>query len=742
MTQDGFILSIKEKFNHIDDDIIEFIKSFLDDNASSCAEELYDFVLPLIDDGISENLENELKSICEEYDSKNAPDDTEESTIVNSGETVAVDTPVLMEKMDMYSAAAEYTIPKRIGDISLHSTKNRMQKELTVDKKKLEKAEAKLKKKQREEAFVDNYVDLKKYADFNALNLQSDPTLEKGKNKDIKIEDFDISFGGKSILTNATFSLNHGRRYGLIGRNGVGKSTLLRALVSRSIRGINKDGFIPEWLRILHVEQEIEGTDQSVVNSVLEADAYLTACRVREFQINSQLKELEESEDDEHKNKLSTELKDIWAKLEYMDAEKAPSRAASILSGLGFSTEDQKSPTKNFSGGWRMRIALARALFCRPTVLLCDEPTNHLDMNAVVWLENYLLSWPSTLLVVSHDRDFLDVVATDIIHMHNETLDYYRGNFSDFLSTRLERRKNEQREYDAQLQYREHLQSFIDKWRYNAKRAAQAQSKIKILEKLPPLNPPVDDGVEDKNLKFRWPDPDDKLSPPILMAQDVSFGYKSERIILKGISFNIDLDSRVAIVGANGSGKTTLLKLLIGELEPKLGIIQRHGRLRIAYFSQHHVDALEEDGEAGKYSVVGFLEKKFPGKTLEEYRNLLGRFGITGNTATQSIRTLSGGQKSRVVFAMMAVQNPHVLICDEITNHLDIMTIDSLTSALKLFKGAVLIVSHDARFIKQVCNELWVCSEGNLTKFTPRIPTENSGIIEYKKKILGDVSPS
>jgi ATP-binding cassette subfamily F protein 3 len=283
-------------------------------------------------------------------------------------------------------------------------------------------------------------------------------------------------------------------------------------------------------------------------------------------------------------------------------------------------------------------------------------------VNAIIWLEKYLQNWPNTLVVVSHDRDFLDEVATDIVHMHNERLDAYRGAYSNFIQTRQERRRNQLKEYEAQLQYRQHLQDFIDRWRYNAKRAAQAQSKIKILEKLPELKPPEDDGVEDNEGKFRWPDPTDKLSPPILQADDITFSYTPDgKRILDNVSFSVGLDSRVALVGANGSGKSTLLKLLIGQLQPSKGLVQRHARLRYSYFSQHHVDALEdEDGRMS--SALEFLQKKFPGKTEEEYRGVLGRFGISGNTAIQPMRTLSGGQKSRVVFAMMALNNPHILI--------------------------------------------------------------------------------
>lgn len=332
-----------------------------------------------------------------------------------------------------------------------------------------------------------------------------------------------------------------------------------------------------------------------------------------------------------------------------------------------------------------------------------------------------------------------------------------------FMASRDEKRRNQQKEYDAQLQYRQHLQDFIDKWRYNAKRAPQAQSKIKILDKLPKLEPPEDDGVDDGEVKFRWPNPVDKLSPPILQADDVDFSYKytdengtHEKSVLKNISFSVQLDSRIAIVGSNGAGKSTLLKGLVGLLNPSRGIIQRNPRLRLAYFSQHHVDALEDDETVKTVSPLEFLMNKYPGNDEEMYRQILGRFGISGGSALQPIRTLSGGQKSRVVFAMMAMTNPHILVLDEVSNHLDIMTVESLIRALNGktgFQGGVVLVSHDARFIDSVCNEMWVCKDGKLEKFVPEISSimiantgegdgivkGSSGILDYKKRIIRDI---
>lgn len=301
----------------------------------------------------------------------------------------------------------------------------------------------------------------------------------------------------------------------------------------------------------------------------------------------------------------------------------------------------------------------------------------------------------------------MDEVATDILYMHSEKLEYYKGNFTNFHATRAERLKAQLREYESQEQFRKHLQDFIDRWRYNAKRAPQAQSKIKILEKLPVLEPPE----AEKLITFQFSNPD-QLSPPILQMSEVTFGYTPEKTIIKHVNIDLRMDSRIAVVGPNGAGKSTMLKLLTEENKPSSGTVHRNGRLRIAYFTQHHIDQLDLTKNA-----VGFMADQFPGKSEEEYRRHLGSFGITGMVGLQIMKTLSGGQKSRVAFACLSMQNPHILVLDEPTNHLDIESMDALQEALAQFKGGVIIVSHDERFINTVCKEIWVCENGVLTQF-------------------------
>ncbi|KAF9652047.1 P-loop containing nucleoside triphosphate hydrolase protein [Thelephora ganbajun] len=599
-----------------------------------------------------------------------------------------------------------------------------------VDIKKLEKQEAKLRAKIEKRSRRDLYEGSKlldqarKQQSYEEMFMKINPleaaAASKNKSKDIHLTNLEVNFASNRILSGANLTLAYGRRYGLIGRNGVGKSTLLRHIAMREVP-------IPPHITILFVEQEIVGDDTIALDSVLKADVWRDHLLQEEAALNAKLAELEAEGDDKRffdaREEASSRLAEVHARLADMEAESGPARAAALLAGLGFSEEDQKRPTKTFSGGWRMRLALARALFVKPSLLLLDEPSNHIDLNALAWLEDYLQTWQGSLLVVSHDRAFLDAVATDIIHQHSARLDYYKGNFTQFYSTKSERDLNLRKEYEAQMEYRKHLQAFIDRWRYNANRAAQAQSRIKILEKLPELEPPEAEESE----TFRFPETE-KISPPVLQLNEVSFGYTPEKFLLKGVNIDVGLDSRIAIVGANGAGKSTLIKLLTGELKSISGHVNSNGRLRIGYFAQHHVDNL-----IPTMSPVQFLASKFPGKTEQEYRSHLGNFQITGMTGLQTIATLSGGQKSRVAFAVLSMQKPHILLLDEPTNHLDIEGLDALMNALKIWNGGVILISHDERFITSAANELWVCADGKVEKFRGDVQAYKSLIVSNIK---------
>uniref|UniRef100_A0A8C5BDC7 ABC transporter domain-containing protein n=1 Tax=Gadus morhua TaxID=8049 RepID=A0A8C5BDC7_GADMO len=581
-----------------------------------------------------------------------------------------------------------------------------LQEVSTVDAKKLEKAEAKLKQKHVRRNDKDGQktttpLVLEEASASQASNKKDTRIDLSGRNRsyDIRIENFDVSFGERSLLQGAEVMLAAGRRYGLIGRNGLGKTTLLKMLASRSLR-------VPAHITILHVEQEVDGDDTVALQSVLESDTLREGLLLQERQLNARIAAGTAD------GAASVRLSEIYAQLEEMEADKAPAKASVILAGLGFSAQMQAQTTREFSGGWRMRLALARALF----TCCISEPTNMLDVRAILWLENYLQTWQSTILVVSHDRNFLNAVVTDIIHLHTQRLDSYRGDYENFVKTKEDRLKNQQREYDAQFQYREHIQVFIDRFRYNANRAAQVQSKLKLLEKLPPLKPLE----KETEVSLRFPDNFEKLSPPILQLDEVEFYYTPERRLFTGLNVSADLESRICIVGENGAGKSTMLKLLMGELTPVNGVRQAHRNLKIGYFSQHHVDQLDLN-----VCSVELLLNKFPGRNEEEYRHQLGGYGITGELATRPVASLSGGQKSRVAFAQMTMPCPNFYILDEPTNHLDMETIEALAKALSKFKGGVVLVSHDERLIRLVCKELWVCEKGAVRRI-------DGGFDEYR----------
>ncbi|KAM5164394.1 ATP-binding cassette sub-family F member 3 [Mantella aurantiaca] len=685
-----FVEILRNEFPQLDTELFQYVTDVLDSGRSDFESEndLFEAVGELLQDVSGDTKDDDdIKDICQRM----------YRTMKLENHKVPSQDQVLLEAPIQLSQITEYEVDPQILNVLLMKKGQTS----TVDVKKLEKAEAKLKSKQekrseRDSQKVGGNVVMEEASASQAASKKENRIESSGKNKsyDIRIENFDVSFGERVLLTGTELHLASGRRYGLVGRNGLGKTTLLKMLASRSLR-------VPSHISILHVEQEVDGDDTPALQSVLECDTLRESLLHEEKELNARISA------GKGDGTESVRLSEIYSKLEEIEADKAPARASVILAGLGFKHSMQQQMTKEFSGGWRMRLALARALFGRPDLLLLDEPTNMLDVRAILWLENYLQTWPSTILVVSHDRNFLNAVATDIVHLHSQRLEGYRGNFESFLKTKEERLKNQQREYEAQQQYREHIQVFIDRFRYNANRASQVQSKLKLLEKLPELKA-VDKETE---VILRFPDGFEKFSPPILQLDEVDFWYSSEHPIFKKLSVSADLDSRICVVGENGAGKSTMLKLLMGELSAVMGIRQAHRNLKIGYFSQHHVDQLDLN-----ISAVELLAKRFPGKTEEEYRHQLGSYGISGELAVRPVASLSGGQKSRVAFAQMTMPCPNFYILDEPTNHLDMETIEALGRALNKFRGGVILVSHDERFIRLVCRELWVCENGGVTR--------------------------
>ncbi|XP_068150002.1 ATP-binding cassette sub-family F member 3 [Drosophila tropicalis] len=698
---------LQREFPAMDTELLDYIGGVLTggDEEFETGDDIFDAVGDILQSVDGERSEDSIRGICEEFlqimrnDSKNV-----ERKVLNA--------PVNIEEM----AKNMERMDKDMQSIWVVN-KDGANK---VDSKKLEKAEAKLQQKQEKRQEVTKSgvvpvaVKLQTATASQVTNKKNTKMDQKGLNRsmDIKIENFDLAFGEKVLLQNANLLLSFGRRYGLVGRNGLGKTTLLRMIAERQLQ-------IPSHISVLHVEQEVVGDDTSAVDSVLECDTERTRLLTREKEILAALNSGQVQD-----ASLSNELSETYAALQNIEADKAVARASVILKGLGFDADMQLRPTKSFSGGWRMRLALARALFSKPDLLLLDEPTNMLDIKAIIWLETYLQSWPTTILVVSHDRNFLDTVPTDIIHLHSQELEAYKGNYDQFEKTKTEKLKSQRREYEAQMAHRSHVQEFIDRFRYNANRASSVQSKIKMLEKLPELKPVEKETVV--TLKFPEVEP---LNPPVLAISEVSFRYQptDPLPIFKGVNLSATSDSRICIVGENGAGKSTLLKIIVGQLSTIYGNIVLHRGLRIGYFAQHHVDHLNMN-----VTCVGVLAELFPGRPDEEYRRQLGSFGISGPLALQSIASLSGGQKSRVALAKMCMAEPNFLVLDEPTNHLDIETIDALGKAINAFKGGVILVSHDERLIKVVCKELWVC--GNRT-----VRAIEGGLDEYKREVYKEI---
>jgi len=542
--------------------------------------------------------------------------------------------------------------------------------------------------------------------------------------KDIKIEKFDISVPGKVLFQNATLALSHGRKYGLVGPNGQGKSTLLKYISVRA----NEFRDIPKHFDIHYVEQEVVGDDTSAIDCVIAAD-------VERLNLIAEEKKLMDSDDDESGERLSQ----IHARLDEIEAHSAEARASAILSGLQFTEEMKRKATKDFSGGWRMRISLARALFKRPTLLLLDEPTNHLDLLAVIWLETYLLKWKNTLLIVSHDQDFLNSICTDIIHVYQQKLNYYKGNYDKFkyqfneYVTQMKKAHEKQKKLIEEERRRQQNKNEKTKSNDKVKDSTRVLRNKDLKKQADHKKHQKDDDdskrelaplPKDYNVIFEFPDPD-SLSIPIIQVDDASFEYSPGNLIFKDLNFGIDMDSRIALVGPNGAGKSTLLKLLTGELSPTSGSIQRNRKLIIGRFTQHFVDTLNMDQHP-----IEYLNSKFPEYQPQELRGMLGRFGLTGQTHLQKISSLSGGQKSRVVFTEICMRHPHLLFLDEPTNHLDIESVDALAEALNEFKGGIILVSHDARLISEVCGNIWVVGDNTVTIFDGTFDDYRAELVE------------
>ncbi|PAV85591.1 hypothetical protein WR25_24968 [Diploscapter pachys] len=520
--------------------------------------------------------------------------------------------------------------------------------------------------------------------------LGSDP-----KGLDHKVESLTVTFHGREIVVDTKLELNRGRRYALIGLNGSGKSTLLHAISNRELP-------IPENVDMYLVSREMPASEVTALQAVVDVDT-------ERKNLEKQAEELGACADDESQEKLM----DIYDRLEEMDADLAEKRAAEILHGLGFTKTMQNKKCKDFSGGWRMRIALARALYLKPSVLLLDEPTNHLDLEACVWLEEELKKYKRILLMVSHSQDFMNGVCTNIIHLFQKKLVYYTGNYDQFIKTRLELLENQMKRYNWEQAQLQHMKDYVARFGHgSAKLARQAQSKEKTMAKM------IAGGLTEKAVaesvkQFYFFDAG-HIPPPVIMVQHVSFRYNDNTPwIYKDIDFGIDLDTRIALVGPNGAGKSTLLKLLCADVMPSDGLIRRHSHVKIGRYHQHLHEELPLE-----ISALEFMLKSFPDvKEKEEMRKIVGRYGISGREQVCPMKQLSDGQRCRVSFAWLAWQQPHLLLLDEPTNHLDMESIDALAEAINCFPGGMLLVSHDFRLVSQVAEEVWVCDNQQIKKW-------------------------
>lgn len=552
--------------------------------------------------------------------------------------------------------------------------------------------------------------------------------------KDITVENFSVSARGKELFKNASVKISHGKRYGLIGPNGKGKSTLLKLLAWRKIP-------VPKNIDVLLVEQEVVGNERTALEAVVSANEELLKVRQEVADLQNTLASGEGDENDDDAG-AAEKLTELYEKLQIMGSDAAESQASKILAGLGFTKDMQGRATRLFSGGWRMRISLARALFVQPTLLLLDEPTNHLDLRAVLWLEEYLGRWKKTLVVVSHDRDFLNTVCTEIIHLHDEKLQVYRGNFDDFESGYEQRRKEVNKSYEKYTKQvkiakrtgsRTQQDKVKDKMKHETKNAIK-KTKGKVDEDEPVAEAPKK--WRDYSVEFHFPEPTE-LTPPLMQLIDVSFSYPNrEDFKLSDIDVGIDMGDRIAIVGPNGAGKSTLLNLLAGDLVPSEGESRRSQKLRIGRYSQHFVDLLTMEETPVQYLLRLHPDQEGFSKQ-ETVRAKLGKFGLPSHNHTSPIAKLSGGQKARVVFTSISMSKPHILLLDEPTNHLDMQSIDALAEALDEFTGGVILVSHDSRLISRVCedeetSQIWVVEDGT-------VRTYPGSFEEYKEELQREI---
>ncbi len=516
---------------------------------------------------------------------------------------------------------------------------------------------------------------------------------------------------GRLLFDNATVALPEGHTVGFVGRNGTGKSTLLK-LILGELQPESGSCSIPKTARIGTVAQEAPSGSETLIEVVLAAD----------LERNRLLGEAETATDPHRIAEIQTRLADI-------DAHTAPARAATILAGLGFNETAQNEPCSAFSGGWRMRVALAATLFAEPDVLLLDEPTNYLDLEGVIWLKNYIRTYRHTVLIVSHDRDLLNDAVQSILHLDQFKLTLYQGNYDTFDRIRREKQALQLKMKKKQEVARAHMQAFVDRFRYKASKAKQAQSRLKALEKMQPIA----DIMEDRVAPFMFPAPARPINPPLVRFEKAAVGYEAGKPVLRNIDLRIDGDDRIALLGANGNGKSTFAKLLCGRLNVMDGHMRHHKKLDVAYFAQHQLDELNLG-----HSPYDHFVDLMPDATEAERRSRLGAYGFGPHLSHNKVETLSGGEKARLLFALAAFQGPNILVLDEPTNHLDVAAREALVYALNEYEGAVILISHDRHLIEASVDRLWLVDDGTVKPYDGDLDGYSQLILEKSRTARRD----
>lgn len=522
----------------------------------------------------------------------------------------------------------------------------------------------------------------------------------------LTIQDLTYRVGGRTLLDKASLSIGAGQRVGLVGPNGIGKSTLFKLIAKELVADGGEINLIKN-ATVGWVKQDLPEDDTKLIDVVLAADTERA----------SLLLEAETVEDPER-------MAYIYTRLDEISAYDAPSRAATILSGLGFDAKAQERPISDFSGGWRMRVALAATLFRQPNLLMLDEPTNHLDFEAMIWLENYLMRYRETLLIISHDREILNKTVTHILHMEDKKLNAYTGTYDEFERRRAERLLNQSALREKQLKQKEHMQKFVDRFGATASKARQAQSRLKAIAKMDI----VDAVMADRVTAFEFPEPQ-PLRSPLITLDYVDAGYEPGKPILKKLNLRIDMDDRIALLGANGNGKSTLVKLLAGNLSPQLGEIHKSGKLKVGYFAQFQTDEL--DVTLTPYQTMQQVMKTLPEPKV---RAVLGKFGFDKDKADTKVGECSGGEKARLLFCLMSYHAPHIMLLDEPTNHLDMDAREALMQALNNYTGAVILVSHDPHLVENVADRLWLVADGTCVPYEDDLEAYKKLVVQQRKR--------